>query len=75
MAKKLPTLTKEQKADFALFAKTLATIAAANDTRKRLNAKYADFMDAWEPQLREGIDLDGLHLQLKIARSLVIEEL
>lgn len=74
MAGKLVELTEEQREDFTRLAKALLTIEKNNKIVKAIGAKYVDFIDEYEAQLRRGAVVGDLALSLKISRKLIAEE-
>lgn len=71
---KLTQLTEEQHDDLIRLAKALAAIEKNNKIVKTIGAKYVDFIDEFEDQLRRGVTLDDLILSLKVTRKLIVEE-
>ena len=71
MAKtKTPEFTAEQIKEL----KQLAKAIEASEKVKELRGHFKGVVETYEDALREGIDVDGLHLSLKVSRTLVAEE-
>ena len=71
---KLVELNEEQHEDFTRLAKALAAIEKNNKIIKTIGAKYADFINENESQLRRGVVVGDLALSLRISRKLIAEE-
>lgn len=71
---KLTQLTEEQHEDLKRLAKALDTIEKQNRIVKTIGSKYIGFVDEYEDQLRRGITVDGIMLNLKVTRKLLAEE-
>lgn len=72
---RLTQLTEEQHEDLIRLAKALAAIEKSNKIVKSISAKYGDFIDEFEDQLRRGVTLGDLMLSLKVSRKLLASEL
>ena len=71
---RLIELSEEQHDDFVRLAKALAAIEKNNKIVKAIGAKYLDFVDEFEDQLRRGLVIDDLELGLKVTRKLLATE-
>lgn len=71
---RLVELTEEQHDDLVRLAKALAAIEKNNKIVKTIGAKYGDFVDAFEDQLRRGVTIGDLMLSLKVSRKLIAAE-
>lgn len=71
MAKtKTPEFTAEQIKEL----KQLAKAIESSEKVKELRSRFKGVVENYEEALREGIDVDGLHISLKVSRTLVAEE-
>lgn len=71
---KLVELSEEQHDDLVRLAKALAAIEKNNKIVKTIGAKYGDFVDEFEDQLRRGVTVGDLMLSLKVSRKLLAAE-
>lgn len=70
MATKTIKLTPEQVKELKTLARAIRAAAEASDIKKR----FKWLIDDHEAALREGVDLSGLHLGVKVSKQLVVEE-
>lgn len=69
MAKKVQ-ITEDQLKELRRLAKAIKCAAEASDIKKRFKA----FVDDNEDALREGVEIDGLVIGVKITKQLTVEE-
>lgn len=69
MAKKIE-LSAEQLRELRKLAKAMKCAAEASDIRKRFKA----FVDDHEDALRDGVEIGGLVVGVKISKQLTVEE-
>ena len=70
MATKSIKPTPEQVRELKTLARAIKAAAEASDIKKR----FKWLIDDHEALLREGVDLAGLHLGVKVSKQLVVEE-
>jgi len=64
-------LSKEQSQELHTLAKAIRAAAEAAEIKKRFKA----FVDDNEEALREGVEIDGLLIGVKITKQLTVEEI
>ena len=70
MAKKEIKITPEQIKELKRLAKAIKAAAEAAEIKKRFKA----FIDDNEDALRDGVEIDGLVIGVKISKQLTVEE-
>jgi len=70
MSKKI-TVTADQLKELKRLAKSIKAAAEASEIKKRFKA----FVDDNEDALREGVEIDGLMIGVKVTKQLTVEEL
>lgn len=70
MAKKEIKITPEQLKELKRLAKAIKAAAEATEIKKRFKA----FIDDNEEALRDGVEIDGLVIGVKISKQLTVEE-
>ena len=70
MSRKEVNITPEQLKELKRLAKAIKAAAEAAEIKKRFKA----FIDDNEDALREGVEIDGLVIGVKVSKQLTVEE-